>query len=252
MANMQPARTPLPAGLHVWHWDYFTRILSRPYLHFYYRYMYGHAVPLARAFAKLARFMEERIPLGNIPLPKEMWDSQYRRGHWDFMASLEQAARYSVVGSYFLYLKRGGKILDVGCGEGLLQKYLGTAAYSRYLGIDISRDAISRAVSRADERTTFVCADLRQYTPEGSFDAVVFSEVLYYVDDPLQVMESYVRCLERDGIVILSIFSSARGNAIWRQVKDWYRVMDEVKITSKSKSWICRVVAPCERHGRED
>ena len=68
---MQPARTPLPAGLHVWNWDYFTRILSRPYLHFYYRYMYGHTVPLARAFAKLARFMEERMPMGNIPLPKE-------------------------------------------------------------------------------------------------------------------------------------------------------------------------------------
>ena len=82
---------------------------------------------------------------------------------------------------YLRYFSRGGAILDVGCGEGALAQKLPLEDYSRYVGIDFSRAAVDKASRLGLAKATFATANAEVYVPEGTFDAIVFTEVLYYV-----------------------------------------------------------------------
>jgi 2-polyprenyl-3-methyl-5-hydroxy-6-metoxy-1,4-benzoquinol methylase len=81
--------------------------------------------------------------------------------------------------SYYTHYRPGGSLLDVGCGEGVLQRRLRALGYARYLGIDSSEEAIARAQTERDARTEFRCADAETYMPQDRFDVIVFNEVLY-------------------------------------------------------------------------
>jgi 2-polyprenyl-3-methyl-5-hydroxy-6-metoxy-1,4-benzoquinol methylase len=118
------------------------------------------------------------------------------------MRDLDELPRYSIIAGYLQYLKPGGSVLDVGCGEGLLQQRLGLSGYSKYVGIDISETAINEASSRQDEKTSFICADAVTYTPNELFDVIVFNEALYYFDEPLKMVGKYIQYLNE--IVFLS------------------------------------------------
>lgn len=85
---------------------------------------------------------------------------------------------------YCRFLRSRGAILDVGCGEGVLHRRLGSEGYSRFVGIDLSRAAIKRARQQGDDRATFIVADASEFVPEGRFDTIIFNESLYYQDKP--------------------------------------------------------------------
>lgn len=77
---------------------------------------------------------------------------------------------------------RGGRILDVGCGEGMLTRELAARA-SAVVGLDV--DAASIDLARATTSAAnveYVCADLMHHPFElGSFDAVVSVAVLHHL-----------------------------------------------------------------------
>jgi len=159
------------------------------------------------------------------------------------MRQLDELARYSIIVGYLQYLKCGGSVLDVGCGEGVLQEKLGPRTYCRYVGIDISSEAIGQASHKEDEKTSFVCADVNNYVPTESFDAIVLNEILYYLDDPLKVLKRYEGYLKEDGIFIISMFVSRKTTLCWQKLETAYHFVDETKSTNKrtARSWICRV-----------
>ena len=182
---------------------------------------------------------------------KETWNSQYRRNHWDYLREMPELAHYSVIAGYFQYLKCRGALLDVGCGEGVLQERLTPDSYSRYVGIDISDEAIRRASHRQDEKTDFIRADLRAYVPTMLFDAIVFCEVLYYFDDALRLLQHYQQFLKQDGVVLVSMYVSEEANPIWRALETKFLPVDETQVSNKSgTSWICKVYSRQEETTR--
>ena len=201
-----------------------------------------------KAYRRLRRVLNWGVPAaGEVWEPYRVgadeWESQYRSGHWGYMGQLHELARYSVIVGYLQYLKYGGSILDVGCGEGILQARLCPHAYSRYVGIDVSREAIDQASCKADHKTSFVCADVESYIPAELFDAIVFNEILYYLDAPLEVLKRYESYLEEDGIFVISMFVSKKTALCWTKLETAYRFVDETKSTHKGsgRSWICKV-----------
>ena len=122
--------------------------------------------------------------------PESRWDSQQAGGKWDYLGGLEELAHYSVLAGYALELKPGGDLLDIGCGEGLLRERLHPSAFGRYVGVDFG-EAVRSAARRADDRTSFVIADMHDYVPDRSFDTIVFNEVLYYFRDPVAGARRY-------------------------------------------------------------
>src|SRR3984885_559627 len=93
----------------------------------------------------------------------QTWEAQYAAGRWDFLAQLSELSRFGVLASYIGHLKPGAAVLDIGCGQGVLLRRLPSAAYCRYVGVDLSASAISVAQQQQPERSTFLAADCEHY-----------------------------------------------------------------------------------------
>lgn len=140
----------------------------------------------------------------------EEWNGQYASSKWAYLGSLEQLPRYAVIEGWRRHLKPSGRVLDVGCGEGVLLDQIPAESNIAYVGVDFAETAIDAALRkpRDHQRVHFVCADAMTFDPPmgAGFDVIVFNEVLYYFADPLSLLHRYRRFLAPAGILIVSIF----------------------------------------------
>ena len=107
-----------------------------------------------------------------------------------------------------LSVKRGEKILDVGCGVGFLsyEIALQTGDSGRVSGIDQNSEMIRHANKRCEnlrntEFSEAIANDLP--FPEESFDAACCTQVLLYVNDVAQVISEIKRVLKPAGRIII-------------------------------------------------
>jgi cyclopropane fatty-acyl-phospholipid synthase-like methyltransferase len=90
---------------------------------------------------------------------------------------LQVTAQQVPVGSY-------RRILDVGCGEGLMVSLLADDhPMAQIVGVDISEGAIRRGRELVgdNDRIELHAMDILRRTPTGQFDLIVCAEVLYYL-----------------------------------------------------------------------
>ena len=184
--------------------------------------------------ARLKRWLSRLLPYRHVQVTSGGWDAQYVNGRWNYLRQIDELAHYGVITSYCHYLKQAGTILDLGCGEGILQERLNSGNYSRYVGVDISSEAIQRASHKQDERTVFVLADASSYNPDEQFDIVVFNECLYYFENPLGIVRRYERFLREDGAFIVSMYVDEQNMRIWKMLEALYTAEDEVRVSNKS------------------
>ncbi|MBV9286732.1 MAG: polysaccharide deacetylase family protein [Hyphomicrobiales bacterium] len=111
------------------------------------------------------------------------WDGVYsQEDPWGYQGDYEQK-KYA----HTLELLPPGPIgraLEIGCAEGLFTEMLAPRV-GRVLGLDISELALSRARARCRRlaNVSFERADVSDHFPQGAFDLIVCSEVLYYLRD---------------------------------------------------------------------
>jgi 2-polyprenyl-3-methyl-5-hydroxy-6-metoxy-1,4-benzoquinol methylase len=182
-------------------------------------------------------------PYRKPEISQEQWEQEYRDGCWSHLQQARELAHYSVITGYYTHYRSGGSLLDVGCGEGVLQRRLYPLGYSRYLGIDKSQEAIARAQTRRDARTEFRCADAETYSPQDRFDVIIFNEVLYYLKDPVDVVRRVARALNPDGIAIISMLRWTSSRRIWRSLDRAVQIEDGVTVTHHQVgSWDVKVI----------
>ncbi len=207
--------------------------VRRPY-HLYYRYAYGHSFPGSDSLERRVARLESRVGRRDTPAAKSIWEHKYAAGRWDYMRELHELPRYAVVANLVHRVAPAGRILDVGCGEGLLVDHLRRLGYGRYTGIDISETAIAAATkARADDRTTFEACDAETYAIPDDFDLVVFNESLAYLREPLETIARYQSRLAPGGIFVVSMFVTPRHEAIARLLLPRYRVLEEFTIGNR-------------------
>lgn len=117
---------------------------------------------------------------------------------------------------------RGKRVLDLGCGFGWHCRYAAENGVQSVLGIDISENMLGEARRRTeDPRVEYRKISLEEYEyPENSFDAVISSLALHYVESFEDICRKVYRCLKPGGEFVFSaehpIFT-AYGS------QDWYR-----------------------------
>ena len=110
----------------------------------------------------------------------------------------------------FADLPAGARILDAGCGPGLVSAAFLRAGY-RILGVDLSDEMVHRARARCaafGDRARFERQSLFDPLPEAGvdavIDAVVSRYVIHHVPDPLAFLRRQVELVRPGGIVVAS------------------------------------------------
>ena len=201
--------------------------------------MFRDALRAAIPEAVRARLRPYRKP----DISQERWEQEYRDGCWSHLHNARELAHYSVITGYYTHYRPGGSLLDVGCGEGVLQRRLCALGYVRYLGIDSSQEAIGRAQTERDARTEFRCADAETFTPQERFDVIVYNEVLYYLKDPVNVVRRLAHALNPEGVAIVSMLRWTSSRRIWRSLERTVRIEDGITVTHRNVgTWDIKVI----------
>jgi SAM-dependent methyltransferase len=143
--------------------------------------------------------MLSRIPLQLLDRyrPLSTWESFYLRTRW-------RLCPFEAVESH---VPRKGRILDFGCGYGMLSNFLALKSPDRQvLGIDLNRVRIdvAKRSSKGHPEVCFQLGDVRDF--QGiPFDAVVMTDVLHHIDDVhVRVLLRIIRtCLSDHGTLVV-------------------------------------------------
>jgi 2-polyprenyl-3-methyl-5-hydroxy-6-metoxy-1,4-benzoquinol methylase len=98
------------------------------------------------------------------------------------------------------------KILDVGCGNGVISRHLGKLGFN-VLGIDVSEQTIDRARTlNTMPNVQFEVISAEQLVAQGdTFDAIICSEVLEHLQDPASLLKVLYKSLKPDGLLIVTV-----------------------------------------------
>lgn len=98
------------------------------------------------------------------------------------------------------------KILDVGCGNGVISRHLGKLGFN-VLGIDVSDQTIARARElNTLPNVFFEVISAEQLVAQGdTFDAIICSEVLEHLQNPSSLLKVLYQSLKPDGILIVTV-----------------------------------------------
>jgi demethylmenaquinone methyltransferase/2-methoxy-6-polyprenyl-1,4-benzoquinol methylase len=97
---------------------------------------------------------------------------------------------------------RGDTVLDVATGTGAVALELLRQKGCAVVGLDQSREMLAVARRRLPDSVTLVEGEAdRLPFPDASFDALTFTYLLRYVDDPGATLRELVRVVRRDGTV---------------------------------------------------
>lgn len=124
------------------------------------------------------------------------------------------------------FIKRGDKVLDLGCGTGYGGGFLGKKA--KVLGVDNEKEAIKFAKKHYGEDAKFLLADATNlsFAKKESFDIVCALELIEHFKNPDQFLNEVKRVLKNKGIFILStpnadVISPPRGLASPYHVREY-------------------------------
>lgn len=131
--------------------------------------------------------------------------SSYVDGHQGVLPEQRNQARMAADVLRRLPQERSARILDVGCGQGMLVRFLLADGYEAVCGIDVSADQIDLArrlgTPHVDQADLFGFADRN---PQ-QYDAVVALDVIEHFDraDVQRVFDAFARLLRPGGILVL-------------------------------------------------
>jgi len=143
--------------------------------------------------------MDSAIKAGNFNTRQEQIQYEYDRiadrKRVNFIADVLQAS-----------LPASARILDVGCGNGVISRHLGRLGF-QVLGIDVSDKTIEKARSVTSlPNVVFQQKSAEELVASGErYDAVICSEVLEHLTDPGALLKVLYATLKEDGKLIVTV-----------------------------------------------
>ena len=117
-------------------------------------------------------------------------------------------------------LHAGSRVLDVGCGRGVLLSAMADAGMEAH-GFEISPTAAKGADSRAEIR---IASSLQQAAyAEGSFDLVILCHVLEHLSQPAETLREIHRILRPGGRLVVTVPNFSSLQAQWTR-SAWFHL----------------------------
>lgn len=189
-----------------------------------------------RTIVLVQRFLQSYGPSG---IKRLLWDREFAGTKWNFIDHTEGDCVYENLEKY----ARSGSILDLGCGPGNTANELTINAYGRYVGVDISDEALLKARNRTakegrSEKNVFVQGDFVKYEPTEKFDVILFRESMYHV--PMgkikPTLDRLSHYLKEGGVFIVRMYTAdaetdgeekSRPNAMIRIMETEFDVVEK-------------------------
>jgi methionine biosynthesis protein MetW len=133
----------------------------------------------------------------------------------------EQAYNKVVLKQVLACLPRGGRVLDIGCGSGVLLGRIGERAGYR-AGVELSTAAAAAAARVADEIVNLPVDGELPFAP-ASFDVVICADVLEHLPDPAAALSAVSKFCRPDGAVVVSVPNVANWEARLRLLRGIWR-----------------------------
>lgn len=116
---------------------------------------------------------------------------------------------------------QGKRVLDLGCGFGWHCRYAISQGAESVIGVDISERMIGEAKKKtASENIQYLCTPIEDIKyPDNSFDVVISSLTLHYIESFEEILEKISRWLVSGGCFVFSVehpIFTAQGK------QDWY------------------------------
>lgn len=177
---------------------------------------------------------------------KSIWNNQFRKGFWDYLYTIEEEGHYAHITSLVKKNLPKGRILDIGCGQGVLYNYLEKEILNLdYMGIDIADEAIKIA-SNSYPNSNFKQLDYEHETLVNRFDLIIFNETLYYFNQPLKTIKKCIdQNLNANGLIIISMCDFIGHDVIWNRLQKKYHFLSlgEIKNDQQQK-WKVGIFKP--------
>lgn len=167
-------------------------------------------------------------------LQSAAFDAKYRAGQWGTAKESEPLAREIGL------LACGGNILSLGCGSNALGQLIDPFLYDRFVGVDLSYEALEIARRGAAAKAYFFHDDMESFLNWNTtrFQVVVFPESIYYV--PLSsVLDILTRIFWRipidTGCIVVTISDPVKHAGYIKLIRDNFRVDTDQPVSGKTR-----------------
>ncbi len=131
---------------------------------------------------------------------EKLYEKIWHRKEQDTVLEVEKGGRADVA---LKLLERGDRLLDIGCGDGILG-YYAKNFYKEIHGIDVSETALKIAKERGIITKKVNMNEEVLPFEADYFDAVTCLDVLEHVFEPEDLINEFSRVLKKGGIVVIS------------------------------------------------
>jgi 2-polyprenyl-3-methyl-5-hydroxy-6-metoxy-1,4-benzoquinol methylase len=196
----------------------------------------AHLAPLARMVAGIGAVLEDVVAAyqAGTGVAYARYGADFRSGQGGinrpaFGSGLVESWLPALPGAVER-LARGGRVADLGCGQGWSALALARAfPNADVIGVDADPASIedARAAARAaGVKVRFECADAAALASQGPFDLVLLLEVLHDLARPVEVLRSVADALAEDGAVLVADEKvchtfTAPGDGLERMIYGW-------------------------------
>jgi 2-polyprenyl-3-methyl-5-hydroxy-6-metoxy-1,4-benzoquinol methylase len=162
------------------------------------------------------------------------WDESYKSGSLDYYGALREQGRYGALIGFVRAFPRSPRILDVGCGVGVLRARIPDQDVGAYLGIDPSKVAIAQAKAQKFTNSVFEISE-QPAADAGLFDLIILNEMMCYVEDLDGLLDALKRHLAPGGWLLTSMFHHAGDVALHRTVARHFTEIDALVVQRRYK-----------------
>lgn len=131
-----------------------------------------------------------------------------------------------------------GKVIDLGCGEGTVARYIARTKTRSVTGVDNNKKRLPKSKQK---NLKFILSDIRTYTPKDA-TAIIISDVLHHLnyDDQKKLLNKIANRLKKGGNLIIKEidtreFIRSKSSRFWDFVfypkdKIYYHRADSLKV----------------------